>query len=222
MNPISFLITNQRRSQNTLLAVGRQSLTNYLLTVKHSWPCGLSQCDTLHSDTNVAVKHAASVFNVKVSLPNMRAAKRFTAKGTGMTSSCRTQTQSFMITKTSYIIWMVKVKCTLVQALRLCTGRTARKGSIALLFLDHVTGRGEGSASRPGRSLPRERPGWLVISLLVTFMYPPMPSGCFTHLELLDVADSTVWWRAQILTSCLVQSFFRPRSLRLKPRRVFC
>jgi len=39
-----------------------------------------------------------------------------------------------------------KVKCTLVQALRLCTGRTAHRGSrgIALLFLDHGTGRGCG------------------------------------------------------------------------------
>ena len=49
-----------------------------------------------------------------------------------------------------------KVKVTLVQALRLCTGRTAYRGSrgIALLFHDHGTIRGEGSASRPGRSLP--------------------------------------------------------------------
>ena len=49
-----------------------------------------------------------------------------------------------------------RVKCTLVQALRLCTGRTAHRGSrgIALLFLDHGTRRGEGSASRPGRFLP--------------------------------------------------------------------
>ena len=33
----------------------------------------------------------------------------------------------------------VKVKCTLVQALSLCTGRTTHRGSkgIALLFLDH-------------------------------------------------------------------------------------
>jgi len=48
------------------------------------------------------------------------------------------------------------VKCALVQALRLCTGRTAYRGSrgIALLFLDHGTRRGEGSESRPGRSLP--------------------------------------------------------------------
>ena len=45
----------------------------------------------------------------------------------------------------------VKVKCTFVQALRLCTGRTAHKGSrgIPLIFLEG----GEGSASRPGRSL---------------------------------------------------------------------
>ena len=49
----------------------------------------------------------------------------------------------------------VKVKCTLVQALRLCTGCTAHRGSrgIDLLFLDHGTRRGEGSESRPGRSL---------------------------------------------------------------------
>ena len=48
------------------------------------------------------------------------------------------------------------VKCTLVQAPRLCTGRTAHRGSrgIALLFLDHGTRRGEESASRPGLSLP--------------------------------------------------------------------
>ena len=50
-----------------------------------------------------------------------------------------------------------KLKFTLVQALRLCTGRTAHTGSrgIALLFLDHGTRRDEGSASRPGRSLPQ-------------------------------------------------------------------
>jgi len=49
-----------------------------------------------------------------------------------------------------------KVKSTVVQTLRLCTGRTTHRGTrgIALLFLDHGTRRGEGSASRPGRSLP--------------------------------------------------------------------
>ena len=48
-----------------------------------------------------------------------------------------------------------KVKCTLVQALRLCTGRTAHRGSrgIALLFLDHGTRRGWRATSRPGQSL---------------------------------------------------------------------
>jgi len=55
----------------------------------------------------------------------------------------------------SLVSFVYKVKCTLVQALRLCTGRTAHRGSraIALLFLDHGTRRGEGSASCPGRSL---------------------------------------------------------------------
>ena len=48
-----------------------------------------------------------------------------------------------------------KLKCALLQALRLCICRMARRGSIsiALLFLDYGTRRGEGSASRPGRSL---------------------------------------------------------------------
>jgi len=44
------------------------------------------------------------------------------------------------------VMWchVEKVKCTLVQALRLCTGRTAYRGSrgIALLFHDHGTRRG--------------------------------------------------------------------------------
>jgi hypothetical protein len=46
--------------------------------------------------------------------------------------------------------------CTLVQALRLCTGRTTHRGSrvIALPFLDYGTRRCEGSASRLGRTLP--------------------------------------------------------------------
>jgi len=54
-----------------------------------------------------------------------------------------------------------KVKCTLVQALRLCTDRTVRTGSRnrTLLFLDHGTRRGEGSASRPATLYHQERPG---------------------------------------------------------------
>jgi len=45
----------------------------------------------------------------------------------------------------------VKVKWTLVQALRLCTGRTADRGSrvIALLFLDHGIRRGWGVSVTP-------------------------------------------------------------------------
>ena len=48
------------------------------------------------------------------------------------------------------------VKYTLVHALGLCTGCTAHRGSwdTALLFLDHVTRRGEVSASLSARCLP--------------------------------------------------------------------
>ena len=44
-----------------------------------------------------------------------------------------------------------KLKCTLVQALRLCTGRTTHTGSrgIALLFLDHASRRGWGVSVTP-------------------------------------------------------------------------
>ena len=58
----------------------------------------------------------------------------------------------------------VKVNDTLVQALSLCSGRTAHTDSrgIALLFLDRGTRRSEGSASRPGRSLPPGKTRYLL------------------------------------------------------------
>ena len=50
-----------------------------------------------------------------------------------------------------YTVYKVKVKVTLVQALRLCTGRTTHRGSrgIALLCLDHGTRRGWGVSVTP-------------------------------------------------------------------------
>ena len=61
----------------------------------------------------------------------------------------------------TFVLAKSKVKRTLVQALRLCTGRTAHRESrgIALLFHDHGTRRVEGSGSRPGYALLWERPG---------------------------------------------------------------
>ena len=61
-------------------------------------------------------------------------------------------------------IHVKKVKCTLLQALRLCTGRQAHRGSrgIALLFHDHGTRRGWGVSvtHRPLFTPPTpERPG---------------------------------------------------------------
>ena len=49
-----------------------------------------------------------------------------------------------------------KVKCTLVQALRLCTGCMAHRGTrgIAFSFLTTALEGGEVSAAHPGRSLP--------------------------------------------------------------------
>ena len=74
----------------------------------------------------------------------------------------RTQIVDYMLSQFQTVVYSslsqkVKVKCTLLQALRLCTGRTAHRRSrgIALLFHDHGTRRGEGSASRPGSSLPQ-------------------------------------------------------------------
>ena len=64
-----------------------------------------------------------------------------------------------------------------VQALRICRGRTAHRESrgIALLFLDHGTRRGEGSESRPGRSLP---PGKTRYPLYRRLGGPHGRSGC--------------------------------------------
>jgi hypothetical protein len=55
-----------------------------------------------------------------------------------------------------------EVKCTLVQALRLCTGRTAQRGSrgIALLFLTNGTRRGvRGQRHAPAALYSWERTG---------------------------------------------------------------
>ena len=53
------------------------------------------------------------------------------------------------------------VKCTLVQALRLCTGRTTQRGSrgIALPFHDHGTRRGWRVIDTPRAPHPQKRPG---------------------------------------------------------------
>ena len=58
-----------------------------------------------------------------------------------------------------YIKGVKKIKCTLVQALRFCTGRTAQRvgRGIALLFLDHGTRRGWGVSVWSGRTLPPEK-----------------------------------------------------------------
>jgi len=87
----------------------------------------------------------------------------------------------------------VKVKVTLVQALRLCTGRTAHRGSrgIALLFHDHGTRRGWGVSVTP-RPLftPRKDPVPIV-----------QKAGC---------APEQVWTGAENLAPTGIRSPDRP------------
>jgi len=62
---------------------------------------------------------------------------------------------NFLLWYSKILLWrkyiLLKVKSTLVQALRLCTGRTVHRGSrgIALLFYDHVTRRKWGVSVTP-------------------------------------------------------------------------
>jgi hypothetical protein len=54
----------------------------------------------------------------------------------------------------------VTLKCTLVQALRLCTGRTAHRVSRGISFHDHDTRKGvRGQRHIPAALYPRKRPG---------------------------------------------------------------
>ena len=72
---------------------------------------------------------------------------------------CRCHTASFQMQNLHHTAKKkVRVKCTLVQALRLCTGRAAHREStgVSLLFLDHGTRRGWGVSVTP---LPLFTPG---------------------------------------------------------------
>jgi len=77
----------------------------------------------------------------------------------------------------------VKVKCTLVQALRLCTGRTAHRESrgIALPFLDHGTRRGWGDRVTPR---PLFTPGKVPVPIAQEAGWAPGP--VWTGAENLD------------------------------------
>jgi len=69
-----------------------------------------------------------------------------------------------------------EVKCTLVQALRLCTGRTAHSGSrgIALLFHDHGTRRRWGVSVTPR---PLFTPGTNPVPIVQEAVWPQCSSG---------------------------------------------
>ena len=77
-------------------------------------------------------------------------------------SFCLAMDQERLQGSFSWTDMKVKVKCTLVEALRLCTGRTAHRGSrgIALLFNDQRHYKGvRGQRHSPVALYPQERPG---------------------------------------------------------------
>ena len=80
------------------------------------------------------------------------------------------------------------VKCTLVQALRLCTGRTAHRGSrgIALLFLDHGTRREWGVSVTPR---PLFTPGKDPVLIIQEAGWAPRP--VWTGAE--NLAPTGIW-----------------------------
>jgi len=99
----------------------------------------------------------------------------------------------------SFGIWWMwiqeksKVKHTLVQALRLCTGHTAHRGSggIALLFLDHSTRRGWGVSVMPW---PLFTPGKDLVPFIQEARWAPRP----------------VWTGAENLAPTGIRSLERP------------
>jgi len=89
-----------------------------------------------------------SVLSGLVLLPALIEAYRLFYERTGLTVKHSTFCKCLCVLYLSedeqrLVPYIKKVKCTLVQALRLCTGCTVHRGSrgIALLFLDHGTTR---------------------------------------------------------------------------------
>jgi hypothetical protein len=97
------------------------------------------------------------------------------------------------IMPTSSPYCMAKVKCTLVQPLRLCTGRTAHRRSrgIALPFHDHGTRRGWGVSVTPR---PLFTPGKDPVPIVQEAGWAPGP----------------VWTGAENLASTGIRSLDRP------------
>jgi hypothetical protein len=97
------------------------ALQNVFLNKMSLEDFGLWKCKTKKISTSILEKPAASTFREEECLFTLR-----------------------LYASDSWIcLFLSKVKCTFVQALRLCTGHTAHRGSrdIALLFLDHGTRR---------------------------------------------------------------------------------
>ena len=127
-----------------------------------------------------------------------------------------------------------KVKCTLVQAMRLCTGRTAHRGSrgIALLFLDHGTRRVWGVNVTQNYGFN----SWINISWITCQWYllpkgvynkkepgnkaawwKPLPSGDTVESPNSDLASKwqcqNGWWQQHVTKFSLINIYFKVRGL---------
>ena len=109
-----------------------------------------------------------------------------------------------------------KVKCTLVQALRLCTGRMAHRGSrgIALLFHDHCTRRAGWMAHKGSRGIALlfhdygTRRGW-GLSVMPQLLFT-LRKGWVYIVQDAGWAPGQVWTGAENLTPTGIQSLDRP------------
>ena len=101
--------------------------------------CGRSPAEILYDISSLRVNTISGIVTLVL------VAVRYTGRPLTHTDYTRSCIHTIVLLRTrTEFLKHVKVKCTLVQALRLCTGRTAHRGSrgIALLFHDHGTRRG--------------------------------------------------------------------------------
>ena len=136
-----------------------------------------SNTGEIHPEPRQGLKHYVAVWNVDTDR----------STGKGLTD----RWHAVAVLRTIQV--KVKVKVTLVQALRLCTGRTAHRRSrgVALLFHDHGT-----------------RRGWRVSSTLRPFFTPgkdPVPL-----VEEAGWAPGSVWTCAENLAPTGIRSPDRP------------
>jgi hypothetical protein len=162
----------------------------------HAWKSLVAKVGTSNPDRTISLKRLQCVVENKHIALSLRL-EVVPLPSVVPTNMCTNfpllQFQLLILPISSSLIWLSKVKCTLVQALRLCTGRTAHKGSrgIALLFHDHGTRTGWGVSVTPR---PFLTPGKVPVPIVQETGWAPGP----------------VWRSAENLTPTGIRSSARP------------